>query len=87
MISACHGLGIRFIIDVVMAFGTRAALENVNFDDFHIDPEHAERSDTSNRPGKARATASAVGSGATRALFPATTPSPAQAAISLRPDN
>jgi pullulanase len=39
LISACHGLGIRFIIDVVMAFGTRAALENVNFDDFHIDPE------------------------------------------------
>lgn len=38
LINACHDLGIRFIIDVVMAFGTRAALENVNFDDFHIDP-------------------------------------------------
>jgi pullulanase len=39
LITACHDLGIRFIIDVVMAFGTRAALENVNFDDFHIDPK------------------------------------------------
>lgn len=39
LITACHARGIRFIIDVVMAFGTRAALENVNFPDFHIDPQ------------------------------------------------
>ena len=38
LIDACHDVGIRFIIDVVMAFGTRASLENVNFDDFHVDP-------------------------------------------------
>ena len=39
LVNACHDLSIRFIIDVVMAFGTHAPLENVNFDDFHIDPE------------------------------------------------
>jgi 1,4-alpha-glucan branching enzyme len=38
LVTACHDAGIRFIIDVVMAFGTRAPMENVNFDDFHIDP-------------------------------------------------
>jgi 1,4-alpha-glucan branching enzyme len=38
LVNACHALGIRFITDVVMAFGTRAAMENVNFDEFHIDP-------------------------------------------------
>lgn len=41
LVTACHDAGIRFIIDVVMAFGTRAPLENVNFDDFHIDPERS----------------------------------------------
>ncbi|HEX8202774.1 MAG TPA: hypothetical protein VF590_20015, partial [Isosphaeraceae bacterium] len=35
LVNACHARGIRFVIDVVMAFGTRAALENVNFDEFH----------------------------------------------------
>jgi pullulanase len=38
LVNACHALGVRFFIDVVMAFGTRAAMENVNFDEFHIDP-------------------------------------------------
>ena len=38
LVTACHDAGIRFIIDVVMAFGTRAPLENINFDDFHIHP-------------------------------------------------
>lgn len=37
LINLCHARGIRFIIDVVMAFGTRAPLENVNFSDFHLD--------------------------------------------------
>jgi pullulanase len=36
LVNLCHERGIRFIIDVVMAFGTRAAMENVNFFDFHI---------------------------------------------------
>jgi 1,4-alpha-glucan branching enzyme len=36
LIDACHALGIRFFIDVVMAFGTRASLENINYRDFHI---------------------------------------------------
>jgi pullulanase len=38
LITACHERGIRFIIDVVMAFGTRASLENINYSEFHIDP-------------------------------------------------
>jgi pullulanase len=38
LINLCHAAGLRFIIDVVMAFGTRAALENYNFAEFHIDP-------------------------------------------------
>ncbi|HEV2843143.1 MAG TPA: alpha-amylase family glycosyl hydrolase [Chthoniobacterales bacterium] len=41
LVTACHDAGIRFIIDVVMAFGTRAPLENINFDDFHIDPQRS----------------------------------------------
>jgi pullulanase len=39
LVTACHARGIRFIADMVMAFGTRAAMENVNFDEFHVDPE------------------------------------------------
>lgn len=38
LVAACHARGIRFIADVVMAFGTRAPLEHVNFDAFHVDP-------------------------------------------------
>ena len=41
LVTACHDAGIRFIIDVVMAFGSRASLENVNFDDFHVDPQRS----------------------------------------------
>ena len=53
LVTACHDAGIRFIIDVVMAFGTRAPLENVNFDDFHIDPERSpEDSDTQQSGGQ-----------------------------------
>jgi 1,4-alpha-glucan branching enzyme len=36
LVKLCHDRGIRFIIDVVMAFGTRGPMENVNFPDFHI---------------------------------------------------
>ena len=39
LVNACHEHGIRFFADVVMAFGTRAALENINFHEFHIDPD------------------------------------------------
>jgi 1,4-alpha-glucan branching enzyme len=45
LIAACHARGIRFIADVVMAFGTRASMENVNYPDFHIDAS-AEASDS-----------------------------------------
>ena len=41
LITACHLHGIRFFIDVVMAFGTEDALEHVNFADFHIDPSRS----------------------------------------------
>jgi pullulanase len=37
LVDACHARGVRFIADVVMAFGTRCPMENVNFPDFHID--------------------------------------------------
>jgi pullulanase len=39
LVNLCHQHGIRFFADVVMAFGTRAPLENINFRDCHIDPE------------------------------------------------
>jgi 1,4-alpha-glucan branching enzyme len=55
LVTACHGAGIRFIIDVVMAFGTRAPLENINFDDFHIDPQRSpEDPDTQQSSGQGR---------------------------------
>jgi 1,4-alpha-glucan branching enzyme len=38
LVGRCHTRGIRFLIDVVMAFGTRAPMENVNFPVFHIIP-------------------------------------------------
>jgi len=38
LVSLCHAQGIRFFADVVMAFGTHAPMENVNFEDFHLDP-------------------------------------------------
>jgi len=41
LVSACHRYGIRFLIDVVMAFGTRAVMENVNFGEFHINPQNS----------------------------------------------
>lgn len=39
LIASCHESGIRFIIDVVMAFGTRGPLENINFPEFHVDAQ------------------------------------------------
>ena len=44
LIDDCHALGIRFIADMVMAFGTHAAMESVNYEDFHIDA-HANPAD------------------------------------------
>ena len=37
LITTCHEHGIRFIADMVMAFGTHTPTEQVNFDEFHID--------------------------------------------------
>ena len=37
LVNACHARGIRFIADMVMAFGTRTPTGQANFDDFHID--------------------------------------------------
>ena len=50
LVRACHQVGIRFFIDVVMAFATRAPHENLNFSDFHVqrgtgDPEEDDRQD------------------------------------------
>ena len=41
LVAACHEHDIRFIVDTVMAFGTHATMENVNFAEFHIDPGSA----------------------------------------------
>jgi len=41
LVTACHDHGIRFIVDTVMAFGTHATMENVNFAEFHIDAANA----------------------------------------------
>jgi pullulanase len=41
LVTACHDRGIRFFIDVVMAFATHGPMENVNFDEYHIDPQRS----------------------------------------------
>ena len=48
LVSACHRAGIRFFLDVVMAFARNASYENINYLDFHVqtgtnDPEEANR--------------------------------------------
>ncbi len=45
LVAACHAQGIRFIVDTVMAFGTHATMENINFSEFHIDPASAGTND------------------------------------------
>ncbi|KAK5674260.1 hypothetical protein LTS10_012998 [Elasticomyces elasticus] len=39
LVSVCHCAGIRFFLDVVMAFARHAPYENVNFLDFHVQKE------------------------------------------------
>ncbi|HEY8036597.1 MAG TPA: alpha-amylase family glycosyl hydrolase [Methylobacter sp.] len=51
LVTLCHDRGIRFFIDVVMAFGTRAALENVNFPDFHINADAEPNDPDANQSG------------------------------------
>jgi pullulanase len=51
LVNLCHERGIRFVIDVVMAFGTRAAMENVNFPDFHIDADAEPNNPDANQSG------------------------------------
>jgi pullulanase len=36
LVQACHRHGIRFFLDVVMAFATRYAYQNINYLDFHV---------------------------------------------------
>lgn len=38
LVEACHRRGIRFVADMVMAFATRGAMEQVNCPEFHVDP-------------------------------------------------
>lgn len=51
LVQLCHERGIRFIIDVVMAFGTRGPMENVNFADFHINAEAEPNDPDANQSG------------------------------------
>ena len=41
LVTACHERGVRFFLDVVMAFATHGPMENVNFDEYHIDPQRS----------------------------------------------
>lgn len=53
LVRLCHERGIRFIIDVVMAFGTRCPMENVNFADFHLNAAaHPDDPDASQSGGQ-----------------------------------
>lgn len=50
LVNSCHKAGIRFIMDVVMAFATNATYQNLNYIDFHVlrgtnDPEEGTRED------------------------------------------
>jgi pullulanase len=38
LVSACHGKKIRFFCDMVTAFATHAVYENLNYLDFHVQP-------------------------------------------------
>lgn len=38
LIQLCHGQGMRFFCDMVMAFATRYSYQNINFPDFHVQP-------------------------------------------------
>ena len=51
LVNLCHERDIRFIIDVVMAFGTRAPMENVNFPDFHINAQAEPNDPDANQSG------------------------------------
>lgn len=55
LVNRCHEHGIRFFIDAVMAFATRAAMENINFPDFHIDADaHPDDPDADQSSGQGR---------------------------------
>ncbi len=38
LVKTCHQHGVRFFLDAVMAFATRASWQDVNFLDFHVQP-------------------------------------------------
>jgi hypothetical protein len=63
--TARHERGVRFFIDVVMAFATHGPMENVNFDEFHIDPERSLNDPDASSPAVRSTQRSAAGSGAT----------------------
>ena len=66
LVSACHDNGIRFLIDVVMAFGTHAPMENVNYPEFHIDPvRDPDDPDAQQSGGQGTSTDSAASCGGT----------------------
>ena len=55
--ESCHGHGMRFFIDVVMAFGKNEAYEWIDHDHFHIDVDgrNPSWSSDSDHPRSARA--------------------------------
>jgi pullulanase len=75
LIAACHDRGIRFITDAVMAFGTRAAMENVNYPDFHIDAQ-AEPNDPDAQQSSGQGLRNAFGGELWRYVQPVVTTDP-----------
>lgn len=45
LVRACHGRGIRFFVDAVMAFGRHEAYQNIDFHDFYIDDPESQPQD------------------------------------------
>ena len=51
LVALAHDRGVRFFIDVVMAFATHGTEENFNFPEFHIDPGAEPGSPDANQSG------------------------------------
>ena len=52
LVRACHRHGIRFFVDVVMAFARHEAYQNINFDDFFIADPPADPDDPDARSSR-----------------------------------
>lgn len=51
LVSACHAGGMRFFVDMVMAFSTRGPYQNINFLDFYVQFGSGDPEQFASRPG------------------------------------